>query len=213
MRRALLAVAALLALTSPVSARDIIKADQDYQGFHAYHLADPTTAFDPGTAPARLTDLNPSGSPCLLASPGSLGVPTCGSPTTLFTPDAPLVFGGVGGTHLQLTYDARFGLSGSTLQRSALVFSGAITGTMGAGSNSLTTAFGPQGPLSLFGVAGSSTAVPASIGPGTALQVPQVNSAGTAIGWATLSASGNGIGPTALGTPGTAATFARTDQT
>ena len=76
-------------------------------------LHDPTTSKTPATAALRLGDVNPSGSPCLLASPGSLGVPTCGSPTTLFTPDAPLVFGGVGGTHLQLQLDGdTVGLSG-----------------------------------------------------------------------------------------------------
>jgi hypothetical protein len=122
------------------------------------HLLTPLVADEP----APLGILNPSGSPCLLASPGSLGVPTCGSPTILFTPDAPLVFGGSGGTHLILTQDGTsIGTSGGALQRLALTYTGAITGTMAAGSGSLTTAFGTAGALSVLSNATNAIAVPA----------------------------------------------------
>ncbi|HVZ88100.1 MAG TPA: hypothetical protein VHG72_14100 [Polyangia bacterium] len=98
-----------MALARSAAARDIIKADQDYGNtWHAQNLPVPVAGGDA----FRLGDANPSGSPCLLASPGSLGVPTCGSPGSLFTPDAPLVFSG---THLQLTLDSTLTVSGSAL--------------------------------------------------------------------------------------------------
>jgi hypothetical protein len=292
-----------------------ITTNYRFHGFQLDGLPNPTLSLNPATAAVRLTDLNPSGSPCLLASPGSLGIPTCGSPTILFTPDAPLVFGGIGGTHLQLTQDGTsIGTAAGALQRLALTFSGAVTGTMAAGSGSLTlvqgvgattsvlgvpgssaartdlvasgdgqvlwdssgtlgfgtlpysklsgtptaltfnpplslsgsavsflwdavsvtlngsnqlqraalagaitalagsntTAFGTQAAASSFGNWGSSTAVPTANAASVANTVPLFN--GTSIAWTTLSGSGLGLGPTALGTPGTAATFARSDQ-
>lgn len=89
------------------------------------------------------------------------GTLACAAAAGVFTPDAPLAFSG---SHLQLALDGvTVGVSAGAVQRLALTFTGAFTGTMAAGSGSLATAFGLQSGDSLFGVPGSSTAVPAPI--------------------------------------------------
>jgi hypothetical protein len=87
------------------------------------------------------------------------GTLSCSAAAGVFTPDAPL---GFSGSHLQLTLDGTtVGVFGGAVQRLALTFSGAVTGTMAAGSGSLATAFGSAAGLSVLGVTGSSSAVPA----------------------------------------------------
>src|SRR6185312_1547473 len=180
MRRILLAVAALLILASPARARDVLKADQDYAGFHSYHLGSPFTSADPATSPLRLQDVAVCTGP--IAAAGTSGPFGCATPASLFTPDAPLVFGGSGATHLQLTLDGTsLGVSAGALQRLALTFSGAVTGTMAAGSASLTTTFGPQAGPSLFGLASGSSGVPAPLVASGTSTAPIYN--GTSIAW------------------------------
>lgn len=156
MRRIVVVVALLSAFGSRARAQSFQQwtHPQDANGLVLKGLPTPTL----GSEAATLGILNPSGSPCLLASPGSLGVPVCGSPSILFTPDAPLVFGGAGGTHLQLTVDGTsIDVAAGALVRAAL------TGDVTAGTASNTTAFRSFAGTSVLGRAAGTSGVPTEI--------------------------------------------------
>ncbi len=153
--RVLLPILALLSLGGVARADQLVQANQRFQGFQADGLHDPTTSKSPATAALRLGDVA-----VCAGIPWSIGVNgafRCSVPGTDF-----LSSSNVDGVTI--------GISATNLQRLALTFSGAITGTMAAGSGSLTTAFGTAGAHSVLMNATGSTAVPTYVGPATSGQ-------------------------------------------
>jgi len=96
MRRIFIAVATLFLVASATArARDVVKADQDYGGFHAYHLGSPFSAVDPSTSPLRLQDVAIGN--CIPYPSAVNGTFSC------LIIDGPL---GVSAGHLQLSFDS-----------------------------------------------------------------------------------------------------------
>lgn len=77
-------------------------------------------------------------------------------------------------------------ISGTTLQRNALTFSGAVVGTMSAGSSSLALTFGSAPPLGTLANATNSSAVPTFVSPATGSQFWGSNPGNTALAFQAL---------------------------
>jgi hypothetical protein len=115
------------------------------------------------------------------------GTLSCAAAAGVFTPDAPLVFGGTGGSHLQLTLDGTsLGTSAGALR--LLAGTGAVTWAAGT----TATSFGTQAALSSFGNWSNSSAVPSANVANVPLSVPMLNAGGTAISWAPVTPATSG---------------------
>lgn len=167
---AVAAALVLLAARAAGAADVLIPANQNYQGHFAYNLGTPGSSPVPATSPelfgghasvslpvsqsGTLVDLS-----CLtdgFVVQRVSGAMSCSVLTgaSLFTPVVPLVFSG---SNLDLQFDN----ASITLNVGNALQTGAETGAITKGAGATTTAFGLAAGLSLLGVTGASSAVPA----------------------------------------------------